>query len=67
MLNGKYLKRSGYGNSVVGDMEESFASEKQKQSKLEKIEMEYNRIIQRNNGQIFIVKNEKYRGIARSD
>jgi len=44
-----------------GELEDSYPSERQKQSKLEKLEMEYNRILERNNGQIFIVKNEKYR------
>lgn len=46
------------GNS--GDPEDSYASEKQRQSKLEKIEMEINRIMEKNNGQIFIVKHEKH-------
>ena len=40
-------------------MDDSFISEKQKQSKLEKLEMEINRIMEKNNGQIFIVKHEK--------
>lgn len=41
-------------------MDDSFlSSEKQKQSKLEKLEMEINRILEKNNGQIFIVKHEK--------
>ena len=56
IINGKYISK----RSLV-DMEESFTSDKQKQSKLEKIEQEYNRIIQRNGGQLFTIKNERLR------
>jgi hypothetical protein len=50
LLNGKRL----------GDLiEDSYTSERQRQSKLEKMEMEINRIMERNNGQLFIVKHER--------
>ncbi|CDW74975.1 transcription factor yy2 [Stylonychia lemnae] len=51
----KYLSKR-----IPGDIDDTFISnDKQKQSKLEKIEMEFNRIMEKNNGQIFIVKHEK--------
>ena len=53
IINGKFIARRV-------DLEESYSSDnKRRHSKLEKIEMEYNRIIQRNNGQLFMIKNEK--------
>ena len=53
IINGKYVPRRV-------DYEDSYSNDsKRKHSKLERIEMEYNRIIQRNNGQLFMIKNEK--------
>ena len=58
-IHGKYLTKRipGQGGSGPGlngvmmpDMDDSFISEKQKQSKLEKLEMEINRIMEKNNG-----------------
>ena len=43
-----------------GDPDDSFASERHRQSKLEKVEMEIARLMERNNGQIFIVKHERH-------
>ena len=55
------VKRSNLngGSGKGGDLDDSFTSEKQRQSKREKMEMEISRLMEKNNGQIFIVKQEK--------
>lgn len=45
-----------------GELEGSLDSELQKQSKLEKYEREINRLIEKNNGKLFVIKHEKSQG-----
>jgi hypothetical protein len=54
----KSCVNSGYNGGKKYD-DASYSSERQKQSKREKMEMEISRLIEKNDGKIFLVKYEK--------
>jgi hypothetical protein len=60
--NGELLYPNSRSNSFNAkcmskmDNEESYSSDRQRQSKIEKIEQEISRMLERNDGKLFIVK-----------
>ena len=64
--NGELLFPHSRSNSFNGkcmskiDLEDSYSSDKQRQTKLEKMEQEITRMLERNDGKLFIIKQEKY-------
>lgn len=74
----EYIKQTGPGSISMlagklaavarGDPNDaSFSSERNKQSKLEKIEQEISRLMLKNNGQLFIVEQYERNGYSKDD
>lgn len=51
------------GQGMDGD--DSFSSERLRLSRIEQVEIDISRLMEKNNGQIFIVKNEKNGSVYR--
>lgn len=63
---GEALLNSLSGKYGRFDQDASFGSERHKQSKMERLEMEISRLMEKNDGKLFIIKHEKG-GYSRDD
>lgn len=58
-VNGESILNSLNGKYTRFDPEASYGSERHKQSKMERLEMEISRLMEKNDGKLFIIKHEK--------
>lgn len=70
--NGEFLTLKSRTNSINGkqsckiDLDGSYSSDKHRQSKMEKLEMEISKLLERNDGKLFVIKQERY-GVSKDE